>query len=163
MYNKTTNKNINEYRVIRDIKNKVNITIEEMLFLEMRIYIEVASKCALMYRKDESNFSIYNSKNNEYEETVKANKKIIKEFVAKCEKLAKAFEKEYEEKIKNNETIEDYKIIFMSDFNNLYYNSYVSNLKEDIFKNEFLKKYETETKKYIKDFKIEDIGIRGDK
>lgn len=163
MYNKTTNKNINEYRVIRDIKNKVNMTIEEMLFLEMRIYIEVASKCALMYRKDESNFSIYNSKNNEYEETVKANKKTIKEFVAKCEKLAKAFEKEYEEKIKNNETIEDYKIIFMSDFNNLYYNSYVSNLKEDIFKNEFLKKYETETKKYIKDFKIEDIGIRGDK
>lgn len=163
MYNKTTNKNISEYRVIRDIKNKVNMTTEEILFLEMRIYIGVASKCALMYKKDENNFSIYNSENNEYEETVKANKEIIKEFVAKCEKLTKAFEKEYEEKIKNNEIIEDYKIIFISDFNNLYYNSYVSNLKEDIFKNEFLKEYETETKKYIKDFKIEDIGIRGDK
>lgn len=163
MYNKTTNKNISEYRVIRDIKNKVNMTTEEILFLEMRIYIEVATKCALMYKKDENNFSIYNSENNEYEETVKTNKEIIKEFVAKCEKLTKVFEKEYEEKIKNNEIIEDYKIIFISDFNNLYYNSYVSNLKEDIFKNEFLKEYETETKKYIKDFKIEDIGIRGDK
>lgn len=161
IYNSTKGEKhfINGIDIYKDLANKENKTEEELLLLSLIVYRDVEHGVSVICSENRDKYCYKYSSDKSYDEALLRNRKEVEGFYLSCLNLSDKYSEELEEKKKNKEVIEDYKIFFIELFR--FFNIEVFDVKYEYYK-KFIAEIERRMQLLIKDFKLTDIGIGSD-